>query len=168
MVHIRNDEPVPGLLGLNYSIGNSKKGGETVWNSSEPTHIAGNESMEIGIISTIPPQELYLSPFLSLNRHETRLALPDVDTETRLSAEPFIGSRPSDWMPAQDLDEGFSIVSDTVNGNAGDGTPRQFRGMELELDQGLPAANVMFGLPSVWSRPEKPFCWGKYRQIYAP
>jgi hypothetical protein len=139
MVHIRNDEPVPGLLGLNYSIGNSKKGGETVWNSSEPTRIAGNESMEIGIISTIPPQELYLSPFLSLNRHDTRLALSDVDTETRLSAELFIGSHPSDWMPAQtdgiiidDLDEGFSIVSDTVNGNAGDDTPQQFRGMEVQ------------------------------------
>jgi ABC-type transport system involved in multi-copper enzyme maturation permease subunit len=175
-VHVRNDEPVPGLVRVRYTTQGGKAleaGEEKLWQETEPLRIGGHQSREICILSSAPPTEMWLQPYLSLNRSDLQLALPKVDTKASVDAEPFLGARPSNWLPEQtsdividDLDPGFSVQTESrmdgrIGGLAGLG------GLKVDLDQGLPAFAAMFGPPQVWSRAEEFNSFGKYRHTHA-
>lgn len=172
-VHVRNDEAVPGLLRMRYATAGDDEA--NVRQETAPVRVAGRETVEIGMLSTAPPVELWLQPYLSLNRQDVQLTLPRVDQEAQVRAEPFLGSRPSDWRPAvttdivvDDLDPGFSVESDEEqNGVRLAGGLSSFFLPPIDMDQGLPEANGFTGTPTEWSRQEASASWGKYRHTMA-
>lgn len=158
-LHVRNDEPAPGLLRVEWSVPKkAKRGGE-----SAPIRIGAQTSAEIGLVTAVLPTEVRLEPYLSLNRQPVRLDLPTIDNEALVEDEPFEGWRPSDWHPpppqgivVDDLDPGFS-TDDAVAERISNGDVR-------EVDEGLPS----FGSPGPgWSRQELEGTWGKYRHTMA-
>ena len=158
-LHVRNDEPAPGLLRVEWSAPKkAKRGGE-----SAPIRIGARTSAEIGLVTAVLPTEVRLEPYLSLNRQPVRLDLPAIDSEALVEDEPFEGWRPSDWHPpppqgivVDDLDQGFS-TDDAVAERIRNGDIR-------EIDEGLPS----FGSPGPgWSRQELEGTWGKYRHTIA-
>ena len=160
-LHVRNDEPAPGLLRVEWrAAGKEQRGG-----TSPPIRIGARASAEIGLVTDTPPTEVTLKPYLSLNRQPVRLELPEIDREELVDREPFEGWRPSDWRPAppqgivvDDLDPGFSDDGSVA---------KRIRDNDIrDVDQGLPA----FGAPGSgvgWSRQELDGTWGKYRHTLA-
>jgi hypothetical protein len=190
-LHVYNGEQTPGLLRLRYAqqergpgsvsvsigIGNIDvaASGGAGFDRTDPVRIRGHEAMEIGILSSSPPQELWLQPYLSLNRMDAQLTLPRVNTETQVRAEPFLGSRPSAWRPAEtddiivdDLDPGFAVESDEEESGMrlGGGGLAALFGPQVDMDQGLPEATDTTN-PRTWSRSNSPRGWGKYRRTAA-
>ena len=158
-LHVRNDEPAPGLLRVEWSAPKkARRGGK-----SAPVRIGARTSVEIGLVAETPPTEVRLEPYLSLNRQPVRLDLPEIDSEALVEDEPFEGWRPSDWRPpppqgivVDDLDPGFSTD---------DAVAERMRDEDIrEVDEGLPS----FGFPGPgWSRQELDGTWGKYRHTLA-
>ena len=163
--HLRNDEPVPGLLRIRYK----ETGEDPPFIVEGPFRVESETTIEIGVVSSLPLAELNVSPYLSLNRTELKLAVPTVDTESEVDQPQFIGMRDSAWQPAptddiivDDLDAGFSIVGapDVLPARAPFVRPP-------DMDQGMPEYESMFGLPSVWSRAPNFQGYGKYRKTLA-
>ena len=179
-VHVRNDEATPGLVRLRYATiarSDLKSGSDLRWETTDPHRVAGYQSLEIGIVSSAPPTELWLQPYLSLNRQDVRLTLPRIDAQAKVNEEALIGARSSLWDPSSsqfpadividDLDEGFSIAYGDTRANAAAGESSFFFGA-LDMDQGLPEFQGLMGPPSVWSRSsDAPTSWGKYRRTVA-
>ena len=174
---VHNGEEAPGLFRLRYAV-RAPSGAR--WESSEPTLIPGNTSVEFGLVTSRVPGRMLASPYLSLNRREFPIDLPDVDNETIVDAEPLRGTQPADWLPAflgsgtdmivvDDLDPGFSVETDEADaggfrlqgGLAGFFTPAD------QTDQGLPVYQIFGGPPTDWSRYEQPTSWGRYRRTTA-
>lgn len=174
-VHVRNDEPVPGLMQLKYTWSKGKK--FPVNDETAPVLVPAKSSVEVGILTISPLDKLWLAPYLSLNRQDVSLKLPQMDLEQRIDAEPMTGARESHWRPPQtndivvdDLDTGFSMHSDNpitesralvINSNFGSGT------VTVDMDQGLPEHFAMYGYPKRWSRSVNTDSWGKYRHTHA-
>ena len=155
-VYVRNDEPTPGLLRL--SLGFLPQSAR-----SEPVRVEGRSTVEVGMVTAEPPQVLWLEPYLALNREPFRIDLETAGEDEVAAREPFVGTRPSTWMPPppegiviDDLDPGFSTM---LRGNAriGGRTVSAFR---REFDQGLP---TWTRTPGEWSRASIPTSWGRYR-----
>ena len=170
-LHVRNDEPTPGLVSIRYAVWSTaaRKKREPLWDKTEPILVGGNQSLEVGIVSG-RPGEMWLHPYLSLNRKDLQLSYPDIDNDNLVDREPFNGTRPSDWAPTftadiivDDLDPGFVVpgASAVVATEGNPFTPR------IEMDQGLPAPSILFGPPQAWSRRESPSSFGKYRRTMA-
>ena len=165
-VWVRNDENTPGLIQLRYQWGNID---DPVWEVTGPTRIPPNSAVEVGIVTSTPLFQLWSQPYLALNRNDQRLMLPRVDSGQRVSAEPFVGFRTSDWHPPRtgdifvdDLDEGFTIWREQPAGKA----TSAFFG-DVDLDQGLPEYQLRYGNPRYWSRAVYYDSWGKYRRTHA-
>ena len=163
-VHVRNDEATPGLVRLRYATADR-------WNKTMPVRVAGHQAVEIGVLSTMSLQELWLQPYLSLNRRDVLLAVPRVEQKVQASTVPFLGARSSLWRPTQtadivvdDLDAGFSVESDTES--QGTRLGEQWIRTPVNLDQGLPEARAM-GTNTEWSRRDMASSWGKYRHTIA-
>ena len=174
-VHVLNDESTPGLLRLRYIAGEDASATSTRWDETEPVRVAGHEAVEIGVVGSAAPREVWLQPYLSLNRQDVQLTMPRVDSTTRAPAAPFLGHRPSTWRPVEtthllvdDLDPGFSVESDENEDGVrlGGGLASFFIG-EVDMDQGLPEASGFQGTPTEWSRREESSSWGKYRHTIA-
>ena len=111
LVHVRNDESAPGVAGLSYR----PEGGFFQW--SPFVQVPGNSSVEVGVVSAAPPEEVRLETYLSLNRRIMRLRVEPLDVETIVRKPPFNGSRESAWLPpdlgivVDDLDPGFAAQS---------------------------------------------------------
>ena len=161
LVHVHNGVSTPGLVRLSQSYYPAVEG-------SDPVRIPGNTTVEIGMVSGKPPAQLWLHPYLSLNRISVRIALPTEVGEENV--QPFVGTRSSTWMPPvpaglviDDLDPGFTVEE------GGEGGPRSASrgtttGWIAEFDQGLP---VYTRRPGVWSRASIPSSWDKYRHTMA-
>ena len=174
-LHIRNDEPAPGVLRVRYLVV-GKRRWRDAWRSTRPVRIAGDAAVEVGFVTRSPPTDLRVAPYLALNRRPLELSLPKVPrARADQDAEPFVGQRPSDWRPAplvgvvvDDLDPGFAIDSD---GGAAGGfrlanlAARQFE-PQGDLDQGLPEYQRNRWSPG-WQRQELGTSWGKYRHTLA-
>jgi hypothetical protein len=166
---IRNDETTDGLIRIDYRAGDRQSGLEQ--GSGDPILVAGNSSLEVGLVTSSPPRMVRVVPYLALNRDPFSLTLPPVDEERIVEAEPFTGSRDVDWAPApdesiivDDLDPGFS-VEETSKGS----WLRFAQGssQEVETDQGLPIAQTMFRPAARWSRRSTNTAYGKYRHTMA-
>ena len=172
--HVRNDESTPGLLRVRYATGDEASQ-TSRWDETEPVRVAGNTAVEIGVLSSAPPRELWLQPYLSLNRQDVQLTLPRVDQEAQVRAEPFLGGRASGWRPVEttdivvdDLDPGFTVEADETESGVrlGGGLASFFTGVP-DMDQGLPESGAVAGRPTEWSRREASSSWGKYRHTIA-
>ena len=172
-MHVRNDEPAPGLASLAYQWGTRK--GNIRWDGTRPYRIAGKSSIEIGIVTSSPIHQIYFQPSLSLNRENIPIQVNRPNARNQRDLPPFNGSRPSEWQPPltsdiviDDLDQGFSIESDRLipvekqyNGPGGSGR------LKIDMDQGLPQHHAIFGNPEIWSRAKDDRSWGKYRRTHA-
>lgn len=156
-VHVRNDEPVSGAVRLGFNEYNA---------ATDPVWVRGDSSVEIGLVTTDPPEQLWLLPYLSLNRETVRLALPRAIQGAPPGFQPFTGTRPSTWRPPQydvvvdDLGPGFS----TASKDRGWSMPAFFRTPSSKMDEGLPYTERETG---EWIRRSVPGSWGKYRRTVA-
>ena len=136
----------------------------------EAVRVPPNSAVEIGRIYDAPPNQLWLIPYLSLNRREIRLALADTEPRSSSDADGFVGSRPSAWVPPKvdgivvdDLDAGFAWRSAPVRPSRWsliDG----YRRLPKTLDHGLPVRAQESG---AWVRRSVRSAWGKYRRTLA-
>ena len=161
-VHVRNDEPTPGLVRLSLGIMPQSA-------RSEPVRVEGRTTVEVGMVTAEPPQVLWLEPYLALNRAPFRIDLEMADEYAIADRDPFVGTRPSTWMPPRpegvvidDLDPGFSTVMRHDDARVGGGATAS--APQREFDQGLP---TWTSTPGEWSRATIPTSWGKYRRTMA-
>ncbi len=171
-LHLRNDEPAPGLARLRYRLAGGARGDgdrPVPWQESEPLRVGGGEAVEVGLVLSKPPRELRVAPYLSLNRGAFAVPLPPLDEEQIVEAEPLVGVRPSDWQRAgggaivvDDLDEAFAVERD----ESSSGFRLGARDRDRTLDRGLPVGTA-FQLPDEWSRRTESEAWGKYRRTVA-
>jgi len=160
-VHLRNDEPVPGMAGLGVGAPPTYY---IEW--GDFVHVPGNTSLELGITSRTPPSEVRVETYLSQNARVMRLPVARVDSETVVSESPLIGARPSTWLPrtpgivVDDLDPGFTFVSPPTRGfRLGFGVAEDPVGTDVpEFFHG--------GSPRGWHRQGDllALSWGKYRR----
>ena len=157
-VHVRNEQPVAGAVRLGYN--------EYVA-ATDPMWVPGRSAVEIGVVTTVLPDQLWLLPYLSLNREPVRLALPRSGDEKAKRSEAFNVARPSEWRPlasqdivVDDLDAGFATKSD----GRGWSLPRVLTGPPTTLDEGMPIAEREKG---EWIRRAVPGSWGTYRHTLA-
>ena len=167
-VHVRNAEAVAGVVALAWRDEASAGFFDTrspPFHRGAPVTVGANSAVEVGVVVDVPPIELRLDPFVSLNRFEMRLAQASRAPRDAAAGEPLVGSRPSGWrMPGivvDDLDAGFSVVVDTPTpaGAANDVTtkalpPYSFSrpGWQRQADANS-SANVV--------------AWGRYRRTLA-
>lgn len=162
-VAVFNGERTPGLFRLRYRWGDAN----TV-RASDPVRVPGGAAMEVGVVTQAPIHELWVAPYLSLNRHEFPLRVPQTDPNKVTDAEPLVGARPSAWRPVS----GHGIVVDDLDpGFAATAPPRKDSsptGHGFDTDEGLPVyqrADPV--LEAHWSRHEQPTSWGRYRHTVA-
>ena len=161
LVHVRNDELAPGVAGVSYR----SQGGIFNWSSFTP--MAGESSVEIGVVSAGPPEEVRLETYLSLNRRIMRLRLELRDVEKIVYKPPFTGTRASAWMPpdlgivVDDLDAGFAASSPPAGWSLGRATERPAAGLP-EFGRDASSARR-------WRRQADPnvVTWGRYRRTLA-
>ena len=176
-VHVRNGEPVPGLVRLRYLTARSRRTKGRGPMLSEPVRVPGHSSMEVSLVTASPVILAWMAPYLSLNRGEVQLALATAD-ETR--SEGFTGARRSTWEPppqpgivVDDLDAGFVVERSARRSGfrIGDivGEPRPLTG---EMDHGIPNYESAWGtydarVDTEWRRQDVPSGWGRYRRTVA-
>ena len=170
-VHVRNDEPTPGMLRLFATgppTGPPGHPGAFPPALSRPLRVAANAAVEIGLVSPFPPAAVVATPYLARNRGPLRLVVTDADNRSKdtasapVAAAPFSGALPSDWRPApttgivvDDLDAGFAIAP---AGDAGGERPAGTTWLpNYPPDDGEPR----------WSRQTWSTAWGKYRRTVA-
>ena len=173
-VHVRNGETTPGMVRLAAVVEASDGGWESVFRTGRPVRVGGRASVELGLVTVRPPQELWVQPLLSLNRRDLLVRLPRVD-EARMSKEPpVVGWRSSRWKPApepgivvDDLDAGFA----PGYGDEGDRVAHWSSGGSwtgADVDQGLPVySSTLAGARAEWARQELPLAFGRYRRTTA-
>ena len=178
-VQIRNDEPVPGLLRLRYVTARSRKERGAGTMSSEPVRVPGHSSVEVSLVTTSPLAQVWMAPYLSLNRRDVQLA---VEAVNGVGIEGYTGTRPSNWEPpappgivVDDLDDGFSVERN--------GRGSRFRIGDIALEPVRLVGEMDHGIPDYlsavatngsnprydgeWRRQEVPSSWGKYRHTVA-
>ncbi len=168
LIRVTNGESVPGLLRAEYQAGT--RGTDFESGTSEPVKVPGGASIEIGLISSKPPNTVRIVPYLSLNRTPFTMGLGAVDSEDVRDEEPFTGSRAvelsSQTIPAivvDDLDDGF----EATEGEGGSRMRIKGKQTNVETDKGLPVMVIGRGAPSEWSRVTTPEAYGKYRHTFA-
>ena len=162
-VHVRNAEPVPGLVRLSTGgFGPS---------TTDPVQIPGDTTMEIGMVTDARPATLWLEPYLALNRGMVWIDVVDgTDQENPPVRAPLTGARPSGWMPSiegiviDDLDPGFAVEHRDRQRRAGEGSPTSGGYERYLVEKGLPENS---STPGEWSRVAYPTSWGKYRHTVA-
>jgi hypothetical protein len=139
--------------------------------TSDPIRIAGLSAIEFGAVLSEPVARVSVIPYISLNRNTFLAGELDPGSMPDRAVEPFEGIRDipfdfdaDDRIVADDLDEGFSIVSETGENSlrlSGPGSVSP----DLDLDQGLPTAVGI--APSQWSRRPLQDAFGRYRHTLA-
>lgn len=160
-VHVFNGEPVAGWIRLaQYDM---------VWGVGEPIRVPGNSAVEVGMIFDEPPRQIWLHPYLSLNRGPIRPALVDAGRHPSADVDGFVGTRRSDWIPptvdgivVDDLDPGFSWSA--PDRSSGWDLIDHYRGWSETLDHGLPVRAREAG---AWTRRNVASAWGSYRRTVA-
>ena len=169
-VHLYNGEPTPGLVRL----GVVSESEQPIRSWSDPIPVARETAVEIGLVADAPPGQVWISPYLALNRNDFRVEVPDADPGEADDAEPLNGSLPSDWRPppepgivVDDLDPGFSIVYATPEDEARHAPSSSWWMGDVDIDQGLPVYNAFAPPSRGWTRFEVAGTWGRYRHTAA-
>ncbi|RMG46492.1 MAG: hypothetical protein D6718_05490 [Acidobacteria bacterium] len=164
IVRLRNDGSAPGLVRLSYVAGEKAERQAT-----DPVRVEGRSAVEIGVVTSEPPKEIRVEPYLSRNRGPFAVAVARPERGEAVRAEPFTGARTVPWHPpaeggivVDDLDEGFGTVEPERRG----WLRLRPRGRDdVERDAGLPVADGFRA--AVWSRRADPAAWGRYRHTEA-
>ena len=169
-VHLYNGEATPGLVRL----GTMSESDQPIRSWSDPIPVAGETAVEIGLVAETPPGQVWISPYLALNRNDFRVEVPDADPTETDEAEPLNGSLPSEWRPppesgivVDDLDPGFSIVYATPKDEARHAPSTSWWTGDVDIDQGLPVYNAFAPPSRGWMRFEVAGTWGRYRHTAA-
>ncbi len=161
-VHVRNEEVVAGAVRLGYNEYDA---------AMDPIWVRGGSTIEIGIVASERPNQLWLLPYLSLNRQALRLTLPqEAELRSAPSNSRFVGARPSSWrMPVSD-----DIVVDDLSAGFSTRSDRRHRWVrEIAAVWEGPPADFEEGVPDVerekgeWVRRNVPGSWGRYRHTVA-
>ena len=169
-VHLYNGEATPGLVRL----GTVSESEQPIRSWSDPIPVGGETAVEIGLVAETPPGQVWISPYLSLNRNDFRVEVPDADPGETDDAEPLNGNLPSEWRPppesgivVDDLDPGFSIVYATPKDEARLAPSTSWWMGDVDIDQGLPVFNAFAPPSRGWMRFEVAGTWGRYRHTAA-
>ncbi len=166
---VRNDETTSGLFALGYYF-QGEDGGQGSYAQSEPLRLSGKSALQFGTVLSRTPSQVFLNPYLSLNRSIVRVPLRVMDLDKIEDKEAIEGFEEIPWaLPKEDfivvddLDPGFSIIEE----KNGKGFRLSGRADESEVtDQGLPVTN-QYRIPPAWSRLATVGSWGKYRHTLA-
>lgn len=147
--------------------------------ASPPARLAPGESSEFGVVSAVPPTGVRVEPFLALNRGPFAVRVPPIDETVQDGAEPFAGSRATEWRPRQeaviavdDLDPEFTPEAvekkdwlTSLRGGGDDPT----QSVEAEERDGGLLVQPLFSPPGLpeWRRIAHPTAWGRYRRTFA-
>ncbi|MDE0039499.1 MAG: hypothetical protein OXU77_18375 [Gammaproteobacteria bacterium] len=166
LVKVRNDRPVPGLVRFTAASRIAATGDE-FWSTSDSFPVPGESAIEVGLTTPGPLEVLWLRPYLSLNRGDQRLPVPQVDETVLIDRQPLDGARSSVWhttspgIVVDDLDHGFSAGSRTEVMRFGQTREQEF----AQTDAGLPVYRRV--LRPWWMRQALPTAWGRYRRTVA-
>ncbi|MXZ44126.1 MAG: ABC transporter permease subunit [Gammaproteobacteria bacterium] len=186
---LQNNEHVPGPVKLSLTYQNGDDFLIRYMSQTRPslltTLVGAKQSLQVVVESANPVQQILVAPYLSLNRVNLRLDLPESDhfrAQALVSDDkPFIKSITEiDHLPEDlntsitidDLDPGFSIVElgrTSVSTNVFSKFFRRLVGTEeVPMDQGLPQYSL-FDYPSQtgWHRRTDPSAYGRYRHTFA-
>ena len=112
-VVIRNDEPVPGTVSIEYSL---EEHSEELW--ADAVHFPGNTALRVNLLTGAPIEYLTVHPHLSLNSDDIGFQVPAEHYLYARLEEPVPYVEEYDWDPVEDdaiivddLSEGFSIVN---------------------------------------------------------
>lgn len=183
-VDVRNGEAAPGLVRIDVGT-DAGRGDFLNWESTAPVSVPGRSSVEVGILSSKPPLDLWLVSYLSLNGMDLRIPLSSTQHPDAGDDAPFAGARPSAWRPIEtgivvdDLDPGFAIRR---RGTVRRGLERLRSflaptGLGDHKDPRIPAYRQISAHPTAsppsaflgedWSRQEVGGAWGKYSRTVA-
>jgi ABC-type transport system involved in multi-copper enzyme maturation permease subunit len=165
---IRNDESAPGLFRFVYEY--LEAGGKTEYVKSEPIRLAGKSTVQFGKVVSRYPGQIFLEPYLSLNRNRFLLTLNTSELEKIKKTEAIEGIKELPYSQPQescividDLDPGFDVIeAEKDNGMR----IRARENRRLATDQGLPIT-PSYILPKTWSRLANTNSYGKYRHTLA-
>ena len=181
-VVIRNDESVPGAIGIEYWLRDHHPP-EDLW--ADTVHFPAHTALRVALRTAKPLESLTLHPHLALNRTRYYFHPPNTkDALPRGLASPYVEEY--DWVPVEDdaivvddLSEGFTIV----NGREHQPPPEKpsvfeyilFREPNLfnpNLNHGLPSLReadnyAQRGDFSLWFRESERTSHGKYYRTYA-
>lgn len=163
-LRINNDEAVSGYTRVSWA---NEAGGERT--HSEPIRIQANTKLEYGVILSEAPVEVYLEPYLSLNRNNFLVQSFNPSEIEIKNAVAFDGVRSQNVTTAgdegrivvDDLDRGFRILSSIEDDDL-----RLSGSAQKATDNGLPVGNLNI-FPDEWSRISDPNAWGQYRHTLA-
>ena len=161
-VHVRNEEAVSGAVRLDYNEYDA---------AMDPVWVSGGSAVEIGIVVSQRPNQLWLIPYLSLNRQALRLTLPrEAELRAALNNPRFVGARPSSWrvpvsddIVVDDLSAGFSTRNDGRHGSVW-GISAVWKSPPADSQERLPDVEREKG---EWVRRSVPGSWGRYRHTVA-
>lgn len=168
-LHVYNDEAVPGPVRLAYD---EWQGGEVgrLSVATPPAPVPAKSAVALGVVVAKLPERMTLRTYLSRNRDDLTVGLPEADDVQSVVNEPFVGARPSAWRPephmgivVDDLDAGFFVhVQDAEERGLRLLARGAARNRGANLGHGLPVV----GAPSLrgWVREKWSGAHGKYRQ----
>ena len=189
LVRVYNDEPVVGFARVAWVAGATSGANAALQEAvgedlgeiavvargqratSDPIRIPGRSAIEFGVVLSEPPRAAYLHPYLSLNRNDFLIGQLNTANIQSREAEPFNGVREvpeaqlraDERIIADDLDEGFAIVSEE------NGDVMRLGGRDTAaagMDRGLPVATGN-AAPTRWSRRNVQSSFGRYRHTLA-
>ena len=180
---LQNGEPVSGPVQLALKYQNVN---ERIPSSSLPPILVGaNQSLQIVFESLNPVQQIWVKPYLALNRMNIRVDLPISEELKELDyvrgEVPFIKYideivRPqseNSSITIDDLDPGFSVIDDSgttaINSALLRFIQRMFDLRDVPKDHGLPVFQLSnhWQFDRIWLRKTDPTAFGKYRRTFA-
>ena len=162
-LRVHNDERTPGVVRLVLFVRGESV---VVGHASDLAHLAGDEAVEIELMTPGPPVFARLHTFLSRNRGQVALGTPRPDSIPRADDEPA-GVRRSAWRPplpdglvVDDLDVGFAVRE---AGGAGPVFGAPAARTDAAADAAGSLAEAWWNVPAGrWGRQPVERGWGKY------
>lgn len=181
---LQNDQPASGpvQLSIAYQSENQFVGSMNAV-ALPPILIGANQHVRVVIESPNPVQNIWVKPYVSLNRTKFRIDIPLSDEmqsqEVNTEDAPFIKKieivevkqLPNASVTIDDLDPEFSVLEHRNTSVLSREFTQFFRRLlgteKIQLDRGLPVYQYNFrGVPVKWSRQAHPSAYGKYRRTF--
>ena len=172
---LHNGESVPGVVSFAYQ---TESLGKKDWGIRrlDPVRVDGNSTMRVSIQSEFPVRQVWIEPYLSLNREAILVNFPELVDYAPTDAPQLPHIVEAEWLSpnadaviVDDLDDGFSI-------EAPDGYfsvppypswARMFMPFDdPEWDQGLQSGTFL-STWEPWIREQEPSSYGRYRHTFA-
>ena len=181
---LRNDQPASGPVQLSIAYRSEELFvGSLNAVSLPPILVGANQHVRVVIESPNPVQNIWVKPYVSLNRTKFRIDIPLSDEmqsqEVNTEDAPFIKKieiveveqLPNASITIDDLDPGFSVLEHRNTSVLSSEFTQFFRRLlgteKIQFDSGLPVYQYNFReVPVKWSRQAHPSAYGKYRRTF--